>query len=259
MRAQPLVTIVTPSYNHRLFIKETIESVFNQTYPNVEYIIIDGASQDGTVDIIRNYEDRVAYWVSEPDQGQTDAINKGLSMAKGEIIAWLNSDDTLFPLAVEEAVAYLSEHSEVGLVYGNAHYIDKDSRVIGDFPAAQTSLAQLRRGYVHIPQQASFFRKTLWDQVGPLDPSFYFAMDYDLWVRLAAISQIKYLPSLWANFRLHEDAKTISADDQCWPEMLRVHYRDGGKWFSPIVIKYYIRKIAAPVIRWRRKQLFKKE
>ena len=129
--------------------------------------------------------------------------------------------------------------------------------MIGDFPAAQTSLAQLRRGYVHIPQQASFFRKTLWDQVGPLDPSFYFAMDYDLWVRLAAISQIKYCPSLWANFRLHEDTKTISADDQCWPEMLRVHYRDGGKWFSPIVIKYYIRKIAAPVIRWRRKRLFK--
>ena len=190
MSAQPLVTIVTPSYNHRPFIKETIESVLNQTYPNVEYIIIDGASQDGTVDIIRSYEDRVAYWVSEPDQGQTDAINKGFSIAKGEIIAWLNSDDTLLPLAVEEAVAFLSEHPKVGLVYGDAHYIDKDSRMIGDFPAAQTSLAQLRRGYVHIPQQASFFRKTLWDQVGPLDPSFYFAMDYDLWVRLAAISQI---------------------------------------------------------------------
>ena len=158
--------------------------------------------------------------------------------------------------AVAEAVGWLFAHPETGLVYGDANYIDESSRVIGRFPAAQTDLAKLRRGYVHIPQQASFFRKPLWDRVGPLDPDFFFAMDYDLWVRLAEISDLKYLPRIWANFRLHSDAKTITADDQCWPEMLKVHFRNGGSKLAPIVFKYYLRKLAAPLIRWRRRKLF---
>jgi hypothetical protein len=91
--------------------------------------------------------------------------------------------------------------------------------------------------------------------VGPLDPTFFFAMDYDLWVRLAAVSRFQYLPGpVWANFRMHADAKTINADEHCWPEMLRVHYRDGGIFFSPIVAKYYVRKLAAPFLNWRRRR-----
>jgi len=144
------------------------------------------------------------------------------------------------------------------LVYGDANYIDEKSRVIGKFPASQTDLKRLRRGYVHIPQQASFFRKTLWDQVGPLDPEFFFAMDYDLWVRIASVSEIRYVPRTWANFRLHRDANTINADERCWPEMLEVHFRDGGSLFAPIVMKYYLRKLAAPFIRRRRRRLFEK-
>jgi glycosyltransferase involved in cell wall biosynthesis len=256
----PLVSIITPSYNQADYIEETIQSVLGQTYPNIEYILIDGGSTDGSLDVIKKYAGKLAYWESVKDKGQTDAINKGFARATGEIIAWLNSDDTLEPQAVAEAVAFLSEHPEVGLVYGDTHYIDEKSRVIGNFPAAQTDLAKLRRGYVHIPQQASFFRKSLWDQVGPLDDSFFFAMDYDLWTRLAAVSELRYLPGrVWANFRLHADAKTIAADDRCWPEMLRVHYREGGSFFSPIVLKYYVRKLAAPYLRWRRKQLFKQD
>jgi len=258
MPAQPIVSIVTPSFNHRKFIRETIESVLCQTYPAVEYIIIDGGSQDGSDSVIEEYSDKLAFYVSEPDKGQTDAINKGFAQATGKYLAWINSDDTLLPGAVEEAVSFLDDNPDVGLVYGDANYIDKDSHIIGKFPAAQTSLTQLRRGYVHIPQQASFFRKDIWDRVGPLDPDFYFAMDYDLWVRIAQIAKVRYLPGLWANFRLHEDAKTVAADDQCWPEMLKVHYRDGGNFLSPIVLKHYVRKLAAPIIRWRRKSLFKK-
>jgi hypothetical protein len=152
------------------------------------------------------------------------------------------------------------KNPQVGLVYGDANYVNEKSKVIGRFPAAQTNLTKLKSGYVHIPQQASFFRKNLWDQVGPLDDSFFFAMDYDLWTRLAAVSELRYLPGrLWGNFRLHEDAKTIAADDRCWPEMLRVHYREGGKWLSPIVLKYQIRKLVAPLIRWRRKRMFSKK
>jgi len=252
----PLVTIVTPSFNQAPYLETTIQSVLNQDYPRIEYIIIDGGSTDESVEIIRKYAVRLSAWVSEADRGQTDAINKGFGRAKGEILAWINSDDTLLPNAVAEAVAFLQEHPQVGMVYGDAYYIDANGQVVGKFPAAQTDLKKLRRGYVHIPQQASFFRKAIWDQVGPLDTDFYFAMDYDLWVRIAARAPIRYLPSVWANFRLHEDAKTITADDQCWPEMLKVHYRDEGSFFAPIVMKYYLRKLAAPFIRCRRRQLF---
>ena len=257
MNNYPLVSIITPSYNQASYLEETIQSVLNQTYPSIEYIIMDGGSNDGSLEIIKKYALKFAHWVSEKDRGQTDAINKGFALAKGEVLAWLNSDDTLLPNAVEEAVEYLSTHPVTGLVYGEANYIDEKSKVIGRFPAAQTDLARLRRGYVHIPQQASFFRKSLWDQVGPLDSELFFAMDYDLWVRLAALSELKYIPHTWANFRLHADAKTITADDQCWPEMLKVHFRDGGSKLAPIVVKYYLRKIAAPFIRWRRRKLFK--
>ena len=255
---KPLVTIVTPSYNQAPYLEETIKSVLSQTYNKIEYIIIDGGSEDGSLDVIGKYADYLAHWVSEKDRGQTEAINKGFDLARGEILAWINSDDTLLPNAVEEAVQFLQANQEIGLVYGDANYIDEKSRVIGKFPASQTDLKRLRRGYVHIPQQASFFRKTLWDQVGPLDPEFFFAMDYDLWVRIASVSEIRYVPRTWANFRLHRDAKTINADERCWPEMLEVHFRDGGSWFAPIVMKYYLRKLATPFIRRRRRRLFEK-
>ncbi len=239
-------------------MRRTIESVLAQDYAPLEYIVIDGGSTDGSQEIIESYADRLAYWESLPDRGQTDAINKGFAHAKGKYLAWLNSDDVYQPGAVAEAVAFLEAHPEVGMVYGDCTFIDAEDRVIGRFPAAQTDYARLRRGYVHIPQQASFFRTALWRKVGPLDPSFYFAMDYDLWVRLAAEAPLVYLPGrVWASFRLHGDAKTIAADDRCWPEMLRVHYREGGRRLSPIVMKYYIRRLAAPLINWRRQRMFR--
>lgn len=218
-----------------------MKSVLDQDYPNLEYLVVDGGSTDGSLEIIQRYASRLAWWVSEPDSGQTDAINKGFSHAKGDILAWLNSDDIYQPGAISEAVAFLVENPEVGMVYGDVNFIDENGKVIGKFAARQTDYRRLRRGYVHIPQQAAFFRADLWRQVGPLDPSFYFAMDYDLWVRLAKITRLVYYPRLWANFRLHGSGKTIAADDRCWPEMLRVHYREGGSWLAWIVIKAKIR------------------
>ena len=255
---KPLVSIVTPSFNQAPFLAQTIESVLSQDYAPIEYIVVDGASTDGSQEIIRRYADRLAYWESTPDRGQTDAINKGFARATGKYLAWLNSDDVYQSGAISEAVAYLEGHPEVGMVYGDCTFIDADGREIGRFPAAQTDYQRLRRGYVHIPQQASFFKADLWRSVGPLDPSFYFAMDYDLWVRLAKEAPLVYLPGrVWASFRLHGDAKTIAADARCWPEMLRVHYREGGHAFAPIVIKYWLRKLAAPLINWRRKRMFR--
>jgi glycosyltransferase involved in cell wall biosynthesis len=257
-RDLPLVSIVTPSFNQAAYLEETIRSVLEQDYPRIEYMIVDGGSTDGSVDIIKNNADKLAWWVSEADKGQTDAINKGFGRANGQILAWINSDDTYEPGAVSAAVEYLQKHPDVGMVYADCNIINERGQVIGKFGAAQTDYKRLRRGYVHIPQQTMFFCAELWDAVGPLDPSFYFAMDYDLWVRIASRTTIKYLPGYtWANFRIHTSGKTIVADDRCWPEMLRVHYRDGGGFFSVIVAKYYIRKLVAPLWNWRRRKMLK--
>ena len=240
---RPLVSIVTPSFNQAAYLEETIQSVLSQDYAPLEYIIIDGGSSDGSLEIIQRYAEHLAWWVSEADRGQTDAINKGFARAQGEIFAWLNSDDTYLPGAISRAVAYLQENPEAGMVYGDANLVDENGKVIGKFPAAQTDYGRLRQGYVHIPQQAAFFRAALWRQVGPLDPTFYFAMDYDLWVRLARISALHYRPETWANFRLHGGGKSVAADDRCWPEMLRVHQREGGGRWSRLYFKAKVRPL----------------
>ena len=258
MTELPRVSIVTPSYNQARFLEQTIQSVLGQDYPNLEYFVMDGGSTDGSLEIIQRYAPRLAGWVCEKDRGQTDALNKGFARATGQILAWLNSDDTYEPGAVSAAVAALTSRPDAAAIYGEANFIDENGRVIGRFPAAQTDLPRLRRGYVHVPQQATFFRGDLWRAIGPLDPSFYFAMDYDLWVRLAKRGPLIYLPGqVWANFRLHSGAKTIAADDRCWPEMPRVHYRDGGSRLAPIVFKYYLRRLAAPLLNWRRRRMFR--
>jgi len=242
---QPLVSIITPSFNQARFIEETIRSVIEQDYPQIEYLIVDGGSTDGSREIIERYAaqypQRLGWWVSEPDRGQTDASNKGFARARGDILAWINSDDTYLPHAVSEAVAELQAHTEAAMVYGDANLVDEDGQVLGPFPARQTDYRRLRRGYVHIPQQSSFFRADFWRQVGPLDPSFYFAMDYDLWVRMARRAPLVYTPRLWANFRLHASGKSVASDDRCWPEMLRVHYREGGGPISWLVFKARVR------------------
>ena len=247
----PLVSITTPSYNQSRFLDATIQSVLEQDYPHIEYIIIDGGSTDGSLEIIQGYADRLAYWISEFDQGQTDAINKGFNQARGEILAWINSDDLYYPGAVTEAVDFLQAHFDVGMVYGDADYIDEEGQVIGWFPAARTDYHRLRRGYVHIPQQATFFRARLWRMVGPLDPTFYFAMDYDLWIRIAALTPVRYHPRTWAAFRLHGDAKSLVAAERCWPEMIKVHRRLGGSLISIIYAKYFLRRILEPFLPLR--------
>jgi glycosyltransferase involved in cell wall biosynthesis len=248
----PLVSIVTPSFNQARYLEETILSVLGQQYPHLEYIIVDGGSTDDSVEVIKKHADRLAWWVSEQDQGQTDAINKGFNRASGEIFAWLNSDDTYNPGAIAEAVQYLMDHPEVALVYADCNFIDDKGQVIGKFNSAQTDHRRLRQGYVHIPQQTMFFRAKYWRDLGPLDPSFYFAMDYDLWTRIAAKAPLKYIQGrVWANFRIHTSSKTSVADERGWQEMLRVHYRDGGGLFSPIVAKYYLRKIIGPLWKLR--------
>ena len=255
MTEHPLVSIVTPSFNQAAYLPEAMQSVFSQTHSPIEYIVINGGSADGSLEIIKNHEDKLAYWVSEPDRGQADAINKGFSHAKGLYFAWLNADDRLKPNAVAEAVAFLESHPDVGMVYGDTDFIGAAGRVVGRFAARQTDYKALLRGYVHIPQQAAFWRADLWRRVAPLDVSLTFAMDYDLWVRLAKISRLHYEPRPWAEFRLHTDSKTMQNDMRAWDDMLKVHRREGGSALSVIHAKYWLRRMFFPLIRARRLRL----
>jgi glycosyltransferase involved in cell wall biosynthesis len=257
LMAKALVSIVMPSYNQAVYLEKAIQSVLAQSYPSIEIIVIDAASTDGSKKIIERYSNEFAYWQSKKDRGQTDAINQGFEQATGKYLAWLNADDQLLPEAVEQAVEYLEQHPETGLVYGRADYINASDKVIGEFPAAQTDYARLMKAYVHIPQQAAFWRADLWREVGPLDPEMFFAMDYDLWVRLAKVSEIKYLKRKWGQFRLHGDSKTMSNDFRAWEDMLRVHAREGGAWLSVMRLKYWLRLLARPFLGWRRRSVMR--
>jgi glycosyltransferase involved in cell wall biosynthesis len=248
---RPRVSVITPSFNQARYLERTIRSVLDQGYENLEYIIVDGGSTDGSLDIIRGYEDRLAGWISEPDLGQADAINKGFDMATGEFLAWLNSDDEYRPGAISQAADFLLSHPEVGMVYSRAYYIDEEGKVVAEYPAAPTDYRGLRRGRTTIPQQTMFFRSILWKMVGPLDTSFYYAMDYDLWVRISELSPIAFRPEHWAHFRLQSSSKSMREAYRCWPEMMRVHFRDGGSRFSVLYLKYIIRRIVEPVMPWR--------
>jgi glycosyltransferase involved in cell wall biosynthesis len=251
LTANPKVSIITPSFNQGQFLEASIQSVLAQTYSNIEHIVVDGASTDDSVEIIKKYQRHFAWWVSEKDQGHADALNKGFAHATGDILAWLNSDDIYLPQTVAEAVAVLQEHPEVGMVYGDADLIDNSGSTIGQFAARQTDYRRMLRGSVHIPQATTFFRAELWRQVGPLDLGLFFSFDYDLWVRLAKASQLQYVPKRWAQFRIHGEGKTILNDDRCYPDMLRVLKREGGGWLSWMRLRMYARKLLYSWLPWK--------
>jgi len=202
----PLVSIVTPSYNQGRFLEATLRSVLEQDYPNIEYLVVDGASTDGSVDIVRRYADRLTWWVSEKDAGQSEAINKGFHRARGEIVGWLNSDDLYLPGAVSAAVAAFHSHPEAGLVYGDALAIDADGEPFNVMRARQYTLTDLL-AFKIICQPAAFMRRSILEQANYLDPAYHLLMDNLLWMHMARISSIVYVPRSWAAARYHEQAK----------------------------------------------------
>lgn len=218
---KPLVSIITPSYNQGRFIEETILSVKNQTYPRIEHIVVDGGSTDGTLNILRSYSDSVI-WVSEPDKGQSDAINKGWRMSKGEILAYLNSDDTYMPWTVETAVKHLLENPGVGMVYGDCAIIDECSQATGQYPAAEFNLSDLICGRNMIPQPTVFLWRRVLETAGYLDVNLNMAMDYDLWIRIGLGHRLKYIPERLASFRVHRGTKSAEQPSQWGPEHLRI-------------------------------------
>ena len=223
--AQPLVTIVTPSFNQRQFIEATIRSVLDQDYPAIEYIVMDGGSTDGTLDILRRYDDRLT-WVSAADRGQADAINRGWRRGSGEILAWLNSDDTYLPGAVSAAVAGLNAHPEAVGVYGDCDYIDEHGRAIDAHSSAAFDYAALvRTALTPIAQPTAFLRRSAVEAIGYLDADLSMVLDLDLWLRVGLLGPLVYLPLRLACFREHVSSKTVAQQSQAAPEILATYRR----------------------------------
>jgi glycosyltransferase involved in cell wall biosynthesis len=207
--SEPLVSIITPSFNQAAFLEQTIQSVLDQDYPRLEYLVIDGNSTDGSVDTIRRYASRLAYWVSEPDKGQTQAINKGLRQSKGSILAWLNSDDTYTPGAVAQAVEALRANPGADLVYANCDYVDAAGQWLQTVRAWEFVPRRILTGIPLVIQPASFFRRRALEQVGPLDEALHFLMDHEFYVRLVMAGlSFRRVEATWARFRWHAGSKT---------------------------------------------------
>jgi len=222
----PRVTIVTPSYQNGAYIEDAICSVLTQDYPNLEYIVIDGGSTDGSVDKIRAFENRLAYWISEPDRGQAHAINKGLLRASGDILGWLNADDVLLPGAIRRIVDRFNADPSINLVYGRVMYIDEVGEPIHINTTTNPPVFSLQTMVAdrNVIQPGSFWRRRAMEKAGMLDESYHFVLDYESWVRLALtgakFARLEGEPV--AQFRRSRDSKTVSRLSLFGIEELRV-------------------------------------
>jgi len=210
MTSPPVVTIVTPSYNHGHFIRATIESVLSQDYPNVEYIVMDGGSTDQTASVVRDYASRLTF-VSQRDRGQSHAINEGFHRGAGEILAWLNSDDVYLPGAISTAVRAFSSNPASGMVYGEGYVIDRDGKLQGRFPHTRPfDLWRLVYLSDYILQQAAYFRRSALDRVGYLDENLHYSMDWDCFIRIGMAYPVSYIPEYLGCIRVYDETKSMS-------------------------------------------------
>ena len=238
---EPLISIVTPSFNQGEFIEETIQSVLEQDYPNIEYFVIDGGSTDSTLSTLQRYEDRLK-WISEPDNGQSDAITKGWRMASGEIWAWLNSDDVYMPGAVRTAVEAIEKNPGAGMVYGNSIKVDRFGNSLG-IHQPQEAYRQLPwlKNHIppNIPQPTAFMRADIVRQVGFIDTNLYYAMDYDLFFRIARVAPIVHIPRVQAKMRIYAGTKSSMNVINNQREKLLVLKRHQKRWF--LSAEYWLR------------------
>lgn len=212
------ITIITPSFNQGHYIEQTIRSVLNQTYSNLEYFIIDGGSTDNTVDIIRKYQKYITYWISEPDRGQSDAINKGFKLATGDVINWLNSDDYYEPDALCK-VAKAFQDQNTNVICGRSRLFQDNDITVKYSRGTDVYLGNVAKtlGWARIDQPETFFRKSAIDHVGFLSSNLHYVMDKEWWIRYLlafGLSGIKSIDDVLVNFRLHDSSKTVSQSQE---------------------------------------------
>lgn len=223
----PKISIVTPSFNQGDFIEETIQSVLDQGYPNLEYLVIDGGSTDGTLDILRKYSGRLR-WFSEPDSGQANAINKGLQLATGEVLAFLNSDDLYLPGALFSVARFFMANPEAAWLSGRCITVDAKKQKTRKLITHYKNFWLRFRSYKilqvlnYISQPATFWRKSVFDELGPLDESLHYTMDYEYWLRIGKQYRLYSLPQELAVFRLHANSKSGSTASKQFDEQYSV-------------------------------------
>ena len=238
----PKISIVTPSYNQAQFLGKTILSVLNQKYPNLEYIIIDGGSTDGSVEIIKKYEKCLTYWVSEKDNGQADAINKGFQKSNGEILAWLNADDLYLPGTLFKVKEHFQKYRENNFIYGHSLLIDKKDNIV----RACYTIPQTYHSYIYdrggnIFQGTVFWKRDIFYKYGGLDSKLYFALEYKLFDNFFKHERGIFLNNILAAYRIHKETKSSTVESKLVVE----EFNSIRKINRNIVLKYYYR-----VRRW---------
>lgn len=258
----PSISIVTPSYQQGDYIERTIQNILDQSYPNLQYFVQDGGSNDNTVGVLKRYEDKLSGWTSEKDSGQSQAINLGFAQTDGEIMAWLNSDDLLLPGALHAVADYFNRHPDIDVVYGNRLLIDENDMEIGRWilPGHDSDVLSLAD---YVPQETLFWRRRIWEKVGgKVDESFRFAMDWDLLVRFRdADAKFGHIPQFLGAFRIHELQKTSAAINEIGhQEMNRIRERILGrvpdhKEIRKAVLPYLAKHIAVDMVFRVKKRL----
>ncbi|HET6250720.1 MAG TPA: glycosyltransferase family 2 protein, partial [Tepidisphaeraceae bacterium] len=255
LMADPLtISIVTPSFNTGRYLGAAISSVLQQDWPDIEYLVMDGGSSDCTHEVLVGFGEKIR-WISEKDNGQSDAINKGFAKTSGDILAWLNADDEYAPNAVRRATEYFQAHPDVALVYGNADYIDARGRQIA--PCAHIepfNYHRLLHYSDYIVQPAAFFRRSAFEAAGGLDASLNWTMDYDLWLKIARNNQVAYLPELLAHYRWLDNNKTATGGRARLDEISRVLASHGAGIPAYVRLEYvnhFLQQAAAGLRQWR--------
>ena len=251
------ISIITPSYNQGSFIEETIKSIWSQKGNfKIEHLVMDGGSNDETVEILKKYEKKLKqkkypvkckrikfYWVSKKDKGQSHAINKGLKISHGGILAYLNSDDVYEPGAFQKVVEVFSKE-KVDLIYSNCHIINQESKKTGILRAQTFDPDSYLNSHNYIPQPTVFFTRKVYKTIGSFRNNYHYAMDYDYFIRVAKKFKLFYLKEkVLARFRIYQDSKSVSQQQKSWREARKITLKHGSKFFSQAFFAYYRKKL----------------